>query len=69
MRYLGLDVHRAFCEVAISKRGRARSAGRIDTTREALELFASNLAPDDRVVLEVNRQRAGDRQHPARPRR
>jgi transposase len=52
MRYLGLDVHRDFCEVAICERGRARSAGRIDTTREALELFASSVAPDDRVVLE-----------------
>jgi transposase len=52
MRYLGLDVHRDFCEVAICERGRARSAGRIDTMREALELFASSLAPDDRVVLE-----------------
>jgi transposase len=52
MRYLGLDVHRDFCEVAICEHGRARSAGRIDTTRDALELFASSLAPDDRVVLE-----------------
>src|SRR3954454_18704959 len=52
MRYLGLDVHRDFCEVAISERGRARSVGRIDTTREALELFASSLAADDHVVLE-----------------
>jgi transposase len=52
MRYLGLDVHRDFCEVAICERGRARSAGRIDTTRDALELFAASLAPDDRVVLE-----------------
>ena len=45
-------MHRDFCEVAICERGRARSAGRIDTTREALELFAASLAPDDRVVLE-----------------
>jgi transposase len=52
MRYLGLDVHRDFCEVAICERGRARSAGRIDTSREALELFAASLAADDRVVLE-----------------
>src|SRR3954453_16088145 len=37
---------------AICERGRARSVGRIDTTREALELFASSLAADDRVVLE-----------------
>jgi transposase len=52
MRFFGLDVHRDFCEIAICERGRARSAGRIATTREALELFAASLAPDDRVVLE-----------------
>jgi hypothetical protein len=40
-RAIGLDVHRDFCEVAICERGRARSVGRIDTTRDALELFAS----------------------------
>src|SRR5688500_5750422 len=52
MRYLGLAVHGDFCEGVICERGRARSAGRIDTTRDALELFAASLAPDDRVVLE-----------------
>ena len=52
MRFIALDVHRDFCEVAICERGRARSVGRIDTTRDALELFASSLAADDRVVLE-----------------
>ena len=52
MRFIGLDVHRDFCEVAISTGGKARSAGRIDTSPHALELFASSLAPDDRVVLE-----------------
>jgi transposase len=52
VRFIGLDVHRDFCEVAISDGGKARSAGRIDTSPQALELFASSLAPDDRVVLE-----------------
>jgi transposase len=52
VRFIGLDVHRDFCEVAISEGGKARSAGRIDTSPQALELFASSLAPDDRVVLE-----------------
>lgn len=52
MRFIGLDVHRDFCEVAISDGGRARSAGRIDTSPQALELFGSSLAPTDRVVLE-----------------
>jgi transposase len=52
VRFIGLDVHRDFCEVAISEGGKARSAGRIDTSPQALELFASSLTPDDRVVLE-----------------
>jgi hypothetical protein len=52
VRFIGLDVHRDFCEVAISEGGKARSAGRINTTPQALQLFASSLAPTDRVVLE-----------------
>ena len=53
MRAVALDVHRDFCEVAIVAEGRLRSAGRIATTPEALELFAQSLDPRDRVVLEV----------------
>jgi transposase len=52
-RFIGLDVHRDFCEVAISEGGRAWSAGRIATRRDQLELFAASLAPTDRVVLEA----------------
>ena len=52
-RAIGLDVHRDFCEVAIVEGGALRSAGRIATTPERLELFASSLAPSDRVALEV----------------
>jgi transposase len=52
-RSIGLDVHRDFCQVAIADRGRARSAGRIATTTEQLELFAQSLAPGDRVVMEA----------------
>ena len=52
-RSIGLDVHRDFCEVAIADGGRARSAGRIATAPERLELFAQSLAPTDRVVLEA----------------
>jgi transposase len=48
-----LDVHRDFCEVAIAEAGEVRSAGRIETTPEALELFAQSLGRDDRVALEV----------------
>jgi transposase len=52
MRYIGLDVHREFCEVAISERGRVRSAARIRTRGPELELFAGSLGKDDEVALE-----------------
>ena len=52
-RAVGLDVHRDFCEVAIVESGALRFAGRIETTPEALELFAQSLALTDRVALEV----------------
>jgi transposase len=53
VRAIGLDVHRDFCEIAIAEAGRVRSAGRIATRPEVLELFAQSLAHTDRVVLEV----------------
>ena len=42
-----------FCEVAIAEDGDVRSAGRIETTPEQLELFAASLHPQDRVAFEV----------------
>jgi transposase len=53
MRSIGLDVHRDFCEVAIAEQGKVRSAGRIQTRPDVIELFAQSLASTDRVVLEV----------------
>ena len=47
MRAVALDVHRDFCEVAIVAEGRLRSAGRIQTRPDALELFAQSLDPRD----------------------
>jgi transposase len=52
-RAIGLDVHRDFCEVAIAEGGALRSAGRVETTPGALELFARSLGREDRVALEV----------------
>jgi hypothetical protein len=52
-RAIGLDVHRDFCEVAICEAGVVRSAGRIGTSPETLELFGESLDRDDRVALEV----------------
>jgi transposase len=48
-----LDVHRDFCEVAVVEAGEVHSAGRIETTPEALELFGGSLGLDDQVALEV----------------
>jgi transposase len=53
VREVALDVHRDFCEVAIVAEGRLRSAGRIKTRPEELELFAHSLDPRDWVALEV----------------
>jgi transposase len=53
MRFIGLDVHRDFCEVAIAEGGQVRSAGRVKTEPAVLALFAQSLAADDQVVLEV----------------
>jgi hypothetical protein len=53
VRGFGLDVHRDFCEVAIAEDGRVRSAGRIATRVDALELFAQSLVAGDVVALEA----------------
>ena len=53
MRAIGIDVHRDFCEVAISEGGQLRSAGRVPSTPAELELLAQSLAPDDEVALET----------------
>jgi len=53
VRAVALDVHRDSCEVAIVEEGRLRSAGRIQTRPETLELFAQSLDPGDWVTLEV----------------
>jgi transposase len=53
VRFVGLDVHRDFCEVAIAEGGRVRRAGRVETVPAALELFAQSLAADDEVALEA----------------
>jgi transposase len=54
MRSIGLDVHQSFCQVAICEGGEVRSAGRVETSRETLELFAASLAASDRVALEAS---------------
>jgi transposase len=53
MRQVALDVHQGFCEVAIREDGKTRSAGRVVTGRDTLELFAKSLGPTDEVVMEA----------------
>jgi transposase len=53
LRFIGLDVHRDFCDVAIYENGAVRSAGRVASSPEQLQLFAQSLCPDDRVALET----------------
>jgi len=42
-----------FCEVAIREDARTRSAARVATDRDALELFAQSLCPTDEVAMEA----------------
>jgi transposase len=52
-RCIGLDVHREFAEVAIWEDGVVRLAGRVETTPEALRLFAASLCETDEVAIEA----------------
>jgi transposase len=53
MRFIGLDVHRDFCDIAIYENGAMRSAGRVASSPEQLQLLAQSLGPDDQVALET----------------
>lgn len=53
MRFIGLDVHRDHCEVAIAEGGQMRSAGKFKANPEAVVLFAQSLGQDDQVALEA----------------
>jgi len=54
MRFIALDVHRDFCEVAIKDESGLRLAGKVKTALAELQLFAQSLAPDDQVALEAS---------------
>ena len=54
MRYIGLDIHRDFAEVAVLEPGHpVRSWGRIVARPAELRAFAETLRSDDAVALEV----------------
>lgn len=53
MRFIGLDVHRDWCDVAIYEDASVRSCGRVAIAPDQLALFAQSLGSDDRVALET----------------
>ena len=53
VRYVGMDVHREFAQLAVVEDGLVRDVGRIGVTPEALRTWAAGLRPDDQVALEA----------------
>jgi transposase len=53
VRFIGLDVHKDFCEVAVIEGDACWSGPRVRSTPEDLEVFAQSLGPKDQVVLEA----------------
>ena len=53
VRYIGMDVHREYAQLAVVEDGLVRDEGRIGVTPEALRAWASGLRSDDEVALEA----------------
>jgi transposase len=53
VRYIGMDVHREFAQLAVLENGLVRDEGRIGVTPEALRAWAKDLRGDDQVALEA----------------
>lgn len=53
VRYIGLDVHRDFAQVAIVENGIVTDAGQVDCRPRELRAWAESLGPGDEVALEA----------------
>jgi transposase len=53
VRYIGMDVHREFAQLAVVEDGLVRDEGRIAVTPEGLRGWAAGLRRDDQVALEA----------------
>jgi transposase len=53
VRFIGLDVHKDFCEVAVAEGASCWSGPRVRSTPQDLEIFGQSLSRDDHVVLEA----------------
>ena len=63
MRFIGLDVHRDFCEVAIAEAGVVRLAGRVQTEPAALEQDAEDRQLGKAIRLRPGKSRVWRAQH------
>lgn len=53
MRYIGMDVHREFAQLAVVEDGLLRDEGRIGVTPQELRAWAAGLRRDDQIALEA----------------
>src|SRR5689334_10168676 len=53
VRFIGMDVHREFAQLAVVEDSVLRDEGRIGVTPQALREWAVGLRPDDEVALEA----------------
>jgi transposase len=53
VRFIGLDVHKDFCEVAVAEGAACFSGPRVRSRPEDLEVFGRSLGLEDQVVLEA----------------
>lgn len=53
VRFIGMDVHREFAQLAVVEDGLVRDEGRSGVSPEALRAWAETLEPDDEVALEA----------------
>ena len=51
MRYVGIDVHRDFCEIAVHEAG--RTVRWVATSHDQLQALAESLSAEDRVAIET----------------
>lgn len=52
-RFIGLDVHRDFAQIAVLEDGVPADAGRVECRPERLPAWAQTLCGDDQVALEA----------------
>jgi transposase len=60
VRFIGMDVHREFAQLAVLEDGLVRDEGKIGVTPEALRAWADELRPGDQVTPCSHRRSPSD---------